>query len=161
MDENYTNGQNTSYNMNGQYNPNVQNSQYMPNVGNGQYNSNVQNADYNPYMQNVQNVNVGSDGDNKEKEDDPATNWKIGIGVGIINIILVILCGSFSIRIISTALIFFLLIGLYGSVTSIKAGFKQNKPQAIILGIVALVLNLAATAYYLWSIIYTIGSKFN
>ena len=96
---------------------------------------------------------------NNSSGDDASASWKAAIGLGLVNIVLSIICGSFRIRILSTGLVIFLLLGIYGSFSSIKAGFKEKDFVAIILGIIAMVMNVAATGYYIWSIIYTIGSK--
>ena len=61
----------------------------------------------------------------------------------------------------SAGLIVLLLAGVYGSYMSIKGGLKERKSIAVIMGIVAMIINVAATGYYIWSIIYTIGSKFS
>ena len=150
MDENY--------NMNNQYDPNAQ---YNPNV---QYN---QNAQYNQNIQNLQNQQASQFGANtsansgEKKEEDPAKAWQAAVGIGVVNVILAIVCGSFRIRILSVGFVIFLLGGIYCSFDAIKGGFKVKKPVSILLGIIGMVLNLAAAGYYLWSIIYTIGSKFN
>ena len=100
----------------------------------------------------------------KNEDDDPfkdaETSWKAAIGLGIVNVVLAILCGSFRIRFISVWLIVMLLGGVYGSYKAIKGGLKTGKPFIMLMGIIAMVINLAATGYYIWSIIYTIGSKF-
>ena len=120
------------------------NQQYMQNDANVQSNSNVQN-----------NANVQDDLDKPENE------WKFAIGIGIVGVILSILCGSFRIRVISAWLIILLLAGVYCSFTAIQGGIKTRKAISLLMGIIAMVINLAATLYYGWSMIYTIISKFN
>ncbi len=120
------------------------NQQYMQNDANVQSNSNVQN-----------NANVQDDLDKPENE------WKYAIGIGIVGVILSILFGSFRIRVISAWLILLLLAGVYCSIKAIQGGIKTRKPISLLMGIIALVINLGATLYYGWSMIYTIMSKFN
>jgi hypothetical protein len=137
---------NPQYNANPQNTANPQNPQY---AANPQYNVNMQNAQY--------SVN-GAPADDK-KDDDPMTSGKAGIGVGIVCVVIVILCGSFRIRILSWGLVLFLLGGLALSGSAIKGGVKEKKGLAVVLGIIGMIINVAASGYYIWSIIYTIGSK--
>ncbi len=151
------NNTNNSYSPDSQYNPNVQYDQYAQNNPNVQVNPNMQ------YTQNnTTAVNgIPVQGAEPEKKDDPAQDWKAAVGIGVVNIILAIVCGSFRIRILSVGFVAFLLGGLYCSFDAIKGGLKVKKPMSVLLGIVGMVMNVAAAVYYLWSIIYTIGSKFN
>ena len=188
MDENYT--QNNQYDPNVQYNVNPQygqqpaqqygqNPQYAQNQQYGQqpaqqYGQNPQYAQNQQYMQNQQNIQnlqtqqsnqIGmqtpkAEGD-KDFLENPEQAWKAAIGIGILNVVLSILCGSFRIRIMSAGLIILLLAGVYGSYMSIKGGLAKRKSIAVLMGIIAMVINVAATGYYIWSIIYTIGSKFS
>ncbi len=163
MDENNF-SQNPQYNANPQYNVNPQNTvnpQYAANsqnTVNPQYAANPQYQQSAVNMQNPQYSVNGAPADDK-KDDDPMTSGKAGIGVGAICVVLVILCGSFRIRILSWGLVLFLLGGLALSGSAIKGGVKEKKGLAVVLGIIGMIINVAAAGYYIWSIIYTIGSK--
>ena len=142
MDENNRQYMNQQY-MNQQY----MNQQYMNQQDMNQQDMNQQ------YMQNGANV--------QDDLDKPENEWKFAIGIGIVGVILSILCGSFRIRVISTWLIILLLAGVYCSFKAIQGGIKTRKAISLLMGIIALVINLGATLYYGWSMIYTIISKFN
>ena len=111
------------------------------------------------YMQN--DANVQNNANVQDDLDKPENEWKFAIGIGIVGVILSILCGSFRIRVISAWLILLLLAGVYCSIKAIQGGIKTRKPISLLMGIIALVINLGATLYYGWSMIYTIMSKFN
>ncbi len=111
------------------------------------------------YMQN--DANVQSNANVQDDLDKPENEWKFAIGIGIVGVILSILCGSFRIRVISAWLIILLLAGVYCSFKAIQGGIKTRKAISLLMGIIAMVINLAATLYYGWSMIYTIISKFN
>ena len=154
--------QNTQYTQNPQYTQNTQytqNSQYMQNQQYTQNAQNIQNLQRQQSSQFGANPQANKDGNNVM--DDPEQAWKAAIAIGIINVVLAIACGSFRIRIMSAGLIVLLLAGVYGSFSSIKGGLKERKSTAVIMGIIAMIINVAATGYYIWSIIYTIGSKFS
>ncbi len=174
-------GQNSQYTEYGQTNQNSQYTQYGQAGQNSQYteygqtNQNSQYTEYGQAGQTDQYTQYGQPGRDlqnyqsmgnvppaeKKEESDPKNDWKMAIGLGVVNVVLAILCGSFRVRVMSVGLVIFLLAGIYGSFTAIKGGIKSKYTISVILGVVAMVINVAATAYYIWSIIYTIGSKFS
>lgn len=83
-----------------------------------------------------------------KKEEDKSV-YGVAFLFGGINLALVILCYFVRLAAISTGLIFFLLLGIYASYISIRRGIDEKEKKDLILGILALLLNIGAGILYL------------
>ena len=83
------------------------------------------------------------------KKDEDKSVYSVAFLFGGINIALVILCYFVRLAAISTGLIFFLLLGIYASYISIRRGIDEKEKKDLILGILALLLNIGAGILYL------------
>ncbi len=140
---------------NQQYNPQQSgqfNQQYNPQQG-GQFNQQFNpqpNGYYDPQFATKQGpATAAPRANNNAKSDiDGETGWKISIGIGILNAVLVFLTTSFRTRYLSWWIILILIFGLYAGYTAIRDGIARKKTELLVLGLVGIVINAFASVVY-------------
>lgn len=93
------------------------------------------------------------DQENIDHQDDGGVSAGAALVLGVINIVLVIICTNFRVKILSTGLLVFLMLGFYGGYCTIKEGFDQKRIKGMIAGVLGLLLNAAAAILYAVNII--------
>lgn len=83
---------------------------------------------------------------NKNKDE---SVYSIALLFGGINIAVVVLCYFVRLAAITTGLIFFLILGIYASYLSISRGIEKKEKKDLLLGILAMLINIGAGIAYL------------
>ncbi len=89
-------------------------------------------------------------------EEDLKAGWQVALVLGVVNVGLVFLATHFRYRLLSSAIILFLLIGLYGGYSALKDGIENKSTLSILCGIAGIVMSAFAAVIYVIKIAWAV-----